>query len=573
MMSTTPIYSVENECQDCCKCIRQCPVKAIKVVDGHARVIPESCIVCGHCVEICPSGAKRVRDDIESAQALINSEKTVLVSLAPSFASEFPNVTAQQLIKACQALGFSGVSETALGAQIVSAQLGTTLDGSEGRLFLTSACPVAVRYIQRKLPRLAKHITPILSPMLAHGKMLREHFGNNIGIVFVGPCYAKKLEAERHPETIDIALTFADLRRWFEKKGIDPATLETEAERFVPYPAEEGSLYPIDGGMNEVTKANCRENTTRFVSVSGIKPISEALGGLNPTQLKHNICLELLACEGGCINGPASSSPSVITSRLKVQDNSTFPSKETFPRQVQVEIKETYPHSWSKSLPPDEETLRNVLHRIGKQSPADELNCAGCGYDSCRDFAAALLEGKAETNMCFTYMRQLAQKKMNVLFRTMPYGVVIVNQNLKIVESNERFATLAGNGAPDVYAACPGMEGATLERIFPFPEIFQHVLDTQEEIIRRNLRLDGRLLSASVFNIEPHRLVGAIILDVTQTESRREEIITKARLVIKNTLANAQEIAFLIGKNAAESECILNSVIEGALPAPDEEES
>lgn len=563
---TTPVYSVENECQDCCKCIRHCPVKAIQVVDGHARVMPERCIACSQCVTLCPSGAKRVRDDVGQAKSLLKSGKKVFLSLAPSYVSEFPD--ASRLVAACEKLGFSGVSETALGAQQVSAQLGRMLEEGKQKLYLSSACPVAVDFVRLRLPHLAESITPLLSPLLAHGKLLRREYGEKIGIVFVGPCIAKKREIEHHRGLIDVALTFDDLRRWFEQENIVLGTLP-DGGHFVPKAAEEGAVYPIEGGMNEVTRANCLHPEVRFISLSGLAHLGSALGALEPRELPHPLCIELLACEGGCIGGPGIEQ-SAITSRLLVQDRVSFPPEDAFPRPVEVELAEHFEVLPTETAPPDEASLREVLQRIGKPTANDELNCGGCGYESCREFAGAILHGKAEATMCVSYMRQLAQKKVNILFRTMPFGVVLLDQDQQIIECNEQFARVVGNGAVEVYQACPGMEGADLKRILPFPELFQHVLDTTEEILRRNVRFENRLLSLSIFNIEPHQVLGALLLDVTETESRREEIVSKARLVIKNTLANAQEIAFLIGKNAAESECILNSVIEGFVP--DEEE-
>src|ERR1035437_6503884 len=245
-----PIFTEKRECQDCYKCVRNCPVKAIKVEGGYASVVPELCIVCGHCVEVCPNGAKKVRDDLANARQLLALKKAVFVSLAPSYVTEFPGLKPAQIIDALKKLGFSGVSETALGAQQVSAQAAALLRKNPERVLVSSACPTVVAYLQKHRAGGAALLTGLLSPLLTHCKMLRQTFGADIGIVFIGPCIAKKIEAAQHPELLDVVLTFEDLRRWLEQEKIAPEQITaTAADRFIPESAAEGAMYPVDGGM------------------------------------------------------------------------------------------------------------------------------------------------------------------------------------------------------------------------------------------------------------------------------------------------------------------------------------
>jgi iron only hydrogenase large subunit-like protein len=273
-----PIHTEKRECQDCYKCVRNCPVKAIKVEGGYASVIPELCIVCGQCVEVCPNGAKKVRDDLAAAKQLLTLKPRVFVSLAPSFVSEFPEWRPGQLIAALRQLGFHGVSETALGAQEVSAQAAALIQSRPGEVLCSSACPTVVSYLQKHRPDDARFLTGLLSPLLTHCKMLRGEFGPDLGIVFVGPCIAKKLEASQHPELLDVVLTFEDLRRWLELQKLSPDTLaETPEDRFMPHPAAEGAWYPIDGGMIAGMKSVCAVNDCSFMSFSGLSAIEKAL--------------------------------------------------------------------------------------------------------------------------------------------------------------------------------------------------------------------------------------------------------------------------------------------------------
>ena len=303
-----PIFTERNECQDCFKCVRECPVKAIKIENSCATIIQQRCLACGHCVGVCPSGAKRVRDDLVAAIELLQTRGRVLVSLAPSFVSEFPGVPPAVLIRALKALGFHAVSETALGAQQVSGSAAALLQDPTPRLNVSSACPVVVEYLLRYKPALAKTLTPLVSPVLAHGHLLRAAYGKEIGVVFISPCIAKKREVDAHPDVIDVAITFEDLRRWLTEKKIALDGLQPQPDdRFVPEAAEEGGLYPIDGGMSASVKAGCSATEAQCMSFSGMATIQKALDGLCEAPLEHPLFLELLACEGGCVNGPKSS--------------------------------------------------------------------------------------------------------------------------------------------------------------------------------------------------------------------------------------------------------------------------
>ena len=254
MEKTYPVYTLKNECNDCYKCIRDCHVKAIRIQGGNASVIDEKCIACGHCVTICPVGAKKVRNDIDKVKTLLLTGKKVYVSLAPSWAGVY-NISKEKMIATLKKLGFTGVSETALGAQEVSIQTAKMLNEAESGLFISSACPVINDYIRLYKPNFASCITPIASPALTHAGILKKEFGEDIKVVFIGPCIAKKNEADKHPDLISVALTFDELNYWIKEEFIDTDKIETNEEcKFIPETAYEGALYPLEGGMNETIK-------------------------------------------------------------------------------------------------------------------------------------------------------------------------------------------------------------------------------------------------------------------------------------------------------------------------------
>lgn len=559
-----PVYTLENECQDCYKCIRGCPVKAIKIENGHATVMPELCVACGRCVETCPANAKQVRDDLPVLRELLASGAKVYASLAPSWISQFKNVTAEQMCAALRRIGFAGVSETALGAQLVSTHVARMLEKMDRGVVISSACPTVVDLVCKYIPEFAETISQVVSPAMAHARSLRETFGEEIKVVFIGPCIGKKNEADRHSEVLNLALGYQELKRLLEEEGIDLSAVKPEKDdRFVPESAAEGAIYPIEGGMIDTIRIQCANEKVKYACVTGLENLQTALNGLVPEAIKDTIFLEVLSCPGGCVHGPCTdhNSPGLLE-RLRVLDYVKHEPTEPTVRPEPAGLAA----SFLADAPPEarfsEEEIRNALRRVGKTSPENELNCGSCGYDKCRIFAAAMLEEKAEPSMCMSYMRDLAQKKANALLRCIPSGVVLVDGNLKLIECNTAFARIFGDDVVAAYEALPGMSGADLTRIVPFANLFKNVLESGKDISQHNCRVGKKLLSVTIFTIEPHETAGAVIFDVTNTETRREEIARRARSVISRNLETVQEIACKLGENMADTEILLRSIAE-----------
>lgn len=555
---TSPVYSVDAQCRDCYKCVRHCPVKAIRVENDHAAVNPQTCILCGRCVSVCGHSAKQVRDDLPRVRTLLRQKKPAYASLAPSFVSEFPGVRPAQLFEALKRLGFSAVHETAEGAERVSQELAAQLDRAESGLFLSTACPVAVELITRYHPAFAAALTPVLPPMLAHARQLKARYGADAPVVFIGPCIGKKRDADNAPDLLYAALTFEELRRWMILTGIEPAALPDDPG--CPEPGS-GALYPIEGGMSQTIRRflKRRDLDGALLTVSGLGHIAAMLKTLDPHAAGHPLFLELLACEGGCIAGPKATARSTIAAHLDV---AAYAQQASARLPAPADIA----HAWR----PDpvetpafrDDQIAGALRALGKYQKEDELNCGGCGYDSCRALVHAILQGVAEPQMCVSHMRLLAQKKTSALSRALPYGLVIADASLRIMECNERFAKLFGETLATAYESRPGLRDADLTRILPFPNLFKSVLASGHEIIRKSVKLGSRIFSVTIFNVEPRTVVGALLLDVTDTERRRLQLIEKSRTVIQNTAKTVQEIAFMLGKNTAQSELILNSAID-----------
>lgn len=564
MNHSYPVYTIEAECQDCYKCVRHCPVKAIRVRDGHATVLPELCVACGKCVEVCPVKAKQVRNGAGRARLLLGEKAPVYASLAPSWVSEFKGIEPRKLIRALKLLGFAGVSETALGAQLVSARVARELDaGNASGLVLSSACPTAVDFVRKYLPALASTITPVGSPLMAHCRLLRDHFGEGIRIIFIGPCIGKKNEADRNPELLNLALTYPELRQMLREAGIQLERLSPEpADQFVPEAAEEGAQYPVEGGMNDTIRFQSSNPRVHYATVTGLDNIELSLGDLKEAPAGETVFVEMLACPGGCVHGPCAEhdSPGLLE-RLRVLRYTRWP-EHPRERQTAGSIDAVFPKEPVTPPSPAAGEIVAALRSIGKTTPEDELNCDGCGYDTCRNFAQALIAGHAEPSMCVSYLKKQAQKKANALLRSISSGVVIADRQLRIVECNRKFAELFGEETVEMFDACPGLAGADLTRIVPFANLFESSLRSGRDLRRDSLKADKRLFNLNLFTIDPGEVVGAVIFDVTNTELRREQIAARAREVIDRNIATVQEIACRLGEQMADTELLLRSIAD-----------
>ncbi len=573
-----PLHTVKTDCQDCYKCVRRCPVKAIKIEDSSAMIIPDLCIACGTCYRVCPAKAKQPRNDLARAKFLVQSHKEIYVSLAPSWITEFPEYSKEQMIAAIRRLGIKGVSETALGAQEVTCQTAKLLEkavkNKENRLFISTACPSVVEYVEKYLPELASCLTGVASPLLAHCRMLKDAFGPQIETIFIGPCIAKKLEADRHPDLLSIALSFSDLRQWLKDENINPAELSPGVfDVFAIEPAKDGVAYPIEGGMIETLKPYNVSKDIYMTQVTGIYSIADELNNIDADSLDRPVFLECLSCYGGCVSGPCTSNKDPgLKKRIEILKNAVF-TDEIGSRKPRYNIGLAY-----KSLNPvdaaqtfEESDIKKMLAKIGKYSQEDELNCGGCGYDTCRNFAKALLLGKAEPEMCVSHMKHQAQRKANALIRCIPSPIVIADAKLNIMEYNDEFRDAFWNEEEhaDIYDY-NNLYGANLRDFISFTNLFSASLELEQDIHREHVRHEDRMFDVVVFNIDKKQSVGGIIEDVTNAEMHKEQIAEKAREVIHKNLATVQQIACTLGEHMAETEVLLRSIAKDYSSAENE---
>ena len=571
-----PLYTEKNNCQDCYKCIKECPVKSIKIENTSASIRYEYCTYCGHCLTICPANAKKLRDDTQEIITALQNKEQLIISLAPSYISEFPNVNEDSFIAAAKEMGFYGVSETALGAKKVSKATKEWLKQQPQGIYISSCCTAAVHFICKYYPEKKHLLAPIDTPMVAHAKMLKKHYPN-CKVVFVGPCVAKKKESDMNDSIVDYALTykeFVEMMDWF---GVDfDFTNPTEDDVFIPQRANKGRLFPVDGGMianmiksEEVASINNNNSPISYMTFSGVKNIKEIIEDADRFEISNKLFLELMICEGGCIKGPGTlNDKSVASKRIKVF--SSLKKEHPLPTVEEnlslfdgIDVSTSFD---SIAAPPvieyPDAKIEEALQSVNKFSKQAELNCSGCGYDNCREFAKALIDGRAESSMCISFMRSVAFSKTNILLRKIPYGVVIVDENMQIVDSNEKFINILGEEAQFIHENVPNLVGADARKLIPFSYLFEKVLKNGTDQIEQDVRYNDKYLNVSVMTVQSGKTVCGIVQNMHEPEVRKDLVINRTREVILRNLKVVQQIAFLLGENASFTETMLNSIVE-----------
>jgi PAS domain S-box-containing protein len=553
-------------CHDCYRCVRNCNVKAIRIKEGQAEIVPELCIVCGTCVRICPQKAKEVQSARKAVGEAIAAGKKVVASIAPSAPACFDIRSFSQMEGALKALGFFAAEETAVGAEIVALAHREYIEQSpQKRPLITSACPVVVSLVEQYYPDLIDHLAPLVSPMIAHGRLLAQKYGPDAFIVFIGPCIAKKQESLEEPlaGAIHAVMTFEGLQAWLNEAGVSfPAPAPPEAAAAAGDGApEKARLFPLEGGLVGTARMKTDILGEELVVASGLDACQETLTDIRTGALAGGL-VELMACKGGCINGPrqGDNAGGIPLARQKILRFHTARQPDLrIPRETWPELGRTLQ---DRQVPlPDfsEAQIREVLQRVNKYTPDDELNCGACGYSSCRDNAVATLRGMAEMTMCIPYMRRRSESLRQVVMDVVPDPILILSDDLTIQDISPATERLFNCTLKEV-------EGKPLATLIPFLEDFIRVRDTGVPVIGKARRLRPDLIAEqTIVRVEKQKLLLAILRDITQREKEREnfnalreETLQRTREVVSKQMRVAHEIAQLLGETTAESKMIVS---------------
>ena len=560
-MSMQTIYTITANCQDCYRCVRECPVKAIRISGGQARIEDRLCIKCGTCVRECPQHAKTVRSDLDEARALFADDRIVAASVAPSFAAMFTGTLSNRLPSALRRLGFQLVGETAEGAKYVADKsFEQPRTGS-----ICTACPAVVNYVEKYQPDYMDALIPVVSPMIAHGRMLKEkHPG--CAVVFIGPCAAKKQEILRPGNigAVDVVLTFTELLEWFSSENIQLEDCsESGFDRL--YEIGDARLFPIQGGMLKTAGIISDGTQAEVLHISGVGDIKGLFYGKPSFEGK---LIEPMFCSGGCIGGPCFSFGESQRERLSLfarresvirYASQLNRSHNAVPPAPAIPYKVEFVPDAQKREAVSENQINKILEQTGKIDPVYQLNCGACGYKTCIGNAIAVARGMAEPEMCIPYMRRLAQQRTDQIIETTPNGIVILDSELCMIKMNPAFQKIfmCNNGIL-------GRRISYLVNAEGFEQLQSGAVELYESIqTKYGIKYHEILypLREEKQYVGIYADISKIKYDTAQLDTVKAQTLLHAREFLDHQVRFAQEMAHYLGKSTAQSEEIAKRLI------------
>ena len=546
----------KSNCKNCYKCIRHCPVKSIRFSGNQAHIIGNECILCGHCFVVCPQNAKEIVDGTEKARVLLQSGDPVVVSLAPSFIANYEGVGIESMRRALKKLGFYDVEETAIGATIVKNEYERMLKEEDRDIIITSCCHSVNLLIQKYFPASLEYLADVMSPMQAHCADIKKRMPG-AKTVFIGPCVAKKDEAEHYEGLVDAVLTFEELTNWLKAEGI---ALEKEMD---DTPESRARFVPTTGGILKTMAQNAPGYT--YLALDGVENCIAALKDIESGRI-HKCFIEMSACVGSCIGGPVMEK---YHSTAPIKDYVTvaaYAGEKDFDvaQPAPMALKKTFTMIEHKLATPSESEIMSVLRQMGKFKPSDELNCGSCGYNSCREKAIAIIQGKAESSMCLPFLKDKAESFSDTIVKNTPNGLIVLNENLEVQQVNKAARKIMNiRSESDVL-------GEPVVRILD-PSVFVQVKNSGRTVRDQRVYLAEykRYVEQTVMYDQDSRLLVGIMRDITDEEAEREkkarinrQTVEVANTVVEKQMRIVQEIASLLGETAAETKIALTKLKE-----------
>lgn len=546
----------KSNCKNCYKCIRHCPVKSIRFSGNQAHIIGNECILCGQCFVVCPQNAKQIVDETEKVKVLLQGTDPVVVSLAPSFVANYEGVGINAMRDALQKLGFYDVEETAIGATIVKREYDRMLNEDKRDIIISSCCHSINLLIQKYFPAELEFLADVLSPMQAHCIDIKKRFPK-AKTVFIGPCVSKKDEAEYYEGIVDAVLTFEELTNWLKAENIElkqnmDITEESRAR-----------FFPTTGGILKTMAQNAPGYT--YLALDGVQNCIDALKDIENGKI-HKCFIEMSACVGSCIGGPVMEK---YHRSAPVKDYITianYAGSKDFDvvQPDDIELKKQFTLIEHRLQMPSETEIYSVLRQMGKFKESDELNCGSCGYNTCREKAIAICQGKAEISMCLPFLKDKAESFSDTIVKNTPNGLIVLNEELEVQQINAAAKKIMNiRSSKDIL-------GDQVVRIMD-PSDFIEVRNTGKSIKNKPVYLAEykRYVEETVLYDKESHLIICLMRDVTDEQSEREkkenisrQTVEIADKVVDKQMRIVQEIASLLGETAAETKIALSKLKE-----------
>ena len=546
----------KSNCKNCYKCIRHCPVKAIRFSGNQAHIIGNECILCGQCFVVCPQNAKEIVDETEKVKVFLQAREKVIVSLAPSFIANYDGAGINSMRTALKKLGFYDVEETAIGATMVKTEYERMINEEDRDVIISSCCHSINLLIQKYFPAELEYLADVVSPMQAHCMDIKKRYPD-AKTVFIGPCVAKKDEAEHYEGIVDAVLTFEELTSWLKSEGIE---LESEADKDE---FSRARFFPTTGGVLKTMAQDNPEYT--YIAIDGVENCVAALKDIESGKV-HKCFIEMSACVGSCMGGPVMEKyhhTETITDYITIANYAGKKDFEVSQPQA-TELRKQFEYIEHRYPQPSEMEINSVLRQMGKFKPSQELNCGSCGYSTCREKAIAICQGKAEISMCLPFLKDKAESFSDTIVNNSPNGLIVLNENLEVQQINRAAREIMNiRYASDIL-------GDYVIRVLD-PTIFEEVLKTGRSVKDHRVYLAeyARYVEQTVVYDKDSHLLICIMRDVTEEEAQRErrenisrQTIEVADRVVDKQMRIVQEIASLLGETAAETKIALAKLKE-----------
>lgn len=549
-------------CKDCYKCVRYCPVKSIRVKDHAASILAGECILCGNCTIVCPQHAKEDINDVPMIKVLMSKHETVIAIVAPSFAAYF-NISFETMKSTLKKLGFADVFEVAEGAHVVKNEYERLVAENPDQTWITSSCASVNYYIKRHRPEAAKYLLPVLTPMKALAKILRERYPE-AKFVFIGPCLSKKGEAFENGSGVSAVLLFEELEDWLAEENI--VVHEDESFRNQP---QLSRLFPMSGGILATMK---QEPGINYLPISGFDGVKQTIEDVIDGKLPHCF-IEMNFCKGGCVGGPSFRRKELGTLRGAVktrQAAGTTIYDEDYSVPETLDYSTTFQTKRVFRLEPTKAQIEAVLRQMDKFSPEDELNCGMCGYSTCREKARAVLFGKAEIDMCMPYIRKRAENYAGKIIDSVPSGILAIDMSLNISQANPAACDIFGVDATSLV-------GQPIGTILDEND-FVNLLASDEDTLMTSIYLPdyGLYLDETLQVNRDANLIICILKNVTEEKTRHRRAMQKrqqtaaiADEIVEKQLRMVHEIASLLGETASETKIAISDLKESVMMEDD----
>lgn len=549
-------------CKDCYKCVRYCPVKSIRVKDHAASILAGECILCGNCTIVCPQHAKEDINDVPMIKVLMSKHETVIAIVAPSFAAYF-NISFETMKSTLKKLGFADVFEVSEGAHVVKNEYERLVAENPDQTWITSSCASVNYYIKRHRPEAAKYLLPVLTPMKALAKILRERYPE-AKFVFIGPCLSKKGEAFENGSGVSAVLLFEELEDWLAEENI--VVHEDESFRNQPRLSR---LFPMSGGILATMK---QEPGINYLPISGFDGVKQTIEDVIDGKLPHCF-IEMNFCKGGCVGGPSFRRKELGTLRGAVktrQAAGTTIYDEDYSVPETLDYSTTFQTKRVFRLEPTKAQIEAVLRQMDKFSPEDELNCGMCGYSTCREKARAVLFGKAEIDMCMPYIRKRAENYAGKIIDSVPSGILAIDMSLNISQANPAACDIFGVDATSLV-------GQPIGTILDEND-FVNLLASDEDTLMTSIYLPdyGLYLDETLQVNRDANLIICILKNVTEEKTRHRRAMQKrqqtaaiADEIVEKQLRMVHEIASLLGETASETKIAISDLKESVMMEDD----